>query len=51
MMGCLHDKTHILQRHHHIPAGIFSKIHGSQIKITGLFIGNGSGKSVFIALE
>jgi len=50
-MGSFDLKAHIFQGAYHIPAGIFSQIHGSQVKITRFIMGVNYRNPLFIEVE
>ena len=51
MMGCLDDKSHILQIHDDVTAGILTEIQRSDIKIACLLMGVRSRHGIFIRIK
>ena len=51
MMGCLDDKSHILQVHDDVTAGILTEIQRSDVEIACLFVGVGRRHRIFVRIE
>ena len=51
MVGCLDDKSHILQIHDNVTTGIFAEIQGTDVEIPCLLMGVGSRHGIFIRIE
>ena len=51
MMGSFYLVTHFFQRKNHIPSEIFSRVHGTHIKITGFFVSTYLRSTVLIRLK